>query len=135
MKRIIQEISKDTFKTELVRKSIHLCSLSMPIIYYFINRETALLVIIPATFLLLSLDLLRYYSKFISKLWLDLFGFILRKHETTENKKTLTGGTYVLVSASICVLFFPKVLAITSFAILIISDISAALIGKKIRKD
>jgi dolichol kinase len=37
----------------------------------------------------------------------------------------------VLVSALLSVLFFPKVIAINAFAILIISDTTAALIGRR----
>jgi dolichol kinase len=69
----------------------------------------------------------------MANLWTSTFGFILRKHEVSS-KKTLTGGTYVLISASITVFIFPKIFVITSFAILIISDISAALIGRKFGK-
>jgi dolichol kinase len=133
LKDIKQEIQKDKYRVELVRKGIHLCSLSIPIIYYYISRETALTFLIPATIILIVLDILRYYSKSLASLWSNSFGFILREHEV-GSKKTLTGGTYVLISASICVFMFPKVLVVTSFAILIISDISAALIGKKFGK-
>jgi dolichol kinase len=43
----------------------------------------------------------------------------------------LKGATYVLVSAILCMWIFPKVIFITAFAILIVSDTSAALIGRK----
>jgi dolichol kinase len=63
-----------------------------------------------------------------------MFGFLLRKHELDEKKKNLNGATYVLISALICVFVFPKVLVITAFSILIISDTMAALIGRKFGK-
>ncbi len=37
----------------------------------------------------------------------------------------------MLLSACLCVLLFPKVIVITAFAILIISDTAAALIGRR----
>ena len=46
-------------------------------------------------------------------------------------KPRLTGATFVLLSALICILLFPKVIVITAFAILIISDTAAALIGRR----
>jgi dolichol kinase len=55
----------------------------------------------------------------------------LRKHEHDEKAKRLSGATHVLISASICVLIFPKLITITAFAILIISDSAAALIGRR----
>jgi dolichol kinase len=63
-----------------------------------------------------------------------VFGFLLRKHEKDEKKKNLNGATYVLISAVIVVLLFPKVFVVTGFAVLIIGDISAALIGRKFGK-
>ncbi len=59
---------------------------------------------------------------------------MLRKHEVDHEKKNLNGATYVLISALIGVIIFPKVIFITAFAILIISDTSAALIGRKFGK-
>jgi dolichol kinase len=51
-----------------------------------------------------------------------------------KKKKNLTGATYVLLSALICALIFPKVIFVTAFTILIISDSMAALIGRKFGK-
>ena len=47
------------------------------------------------------------------------------------SKPRLNGATFVLLSAVICVWFFPKVIVITAFSILIISDTAAALIGRR----
>jgi dolichol kinase len=59
---------------------------------------------------------------------------MLRSHEVDYKKKNLNGATYVLLSALICVIVFPKVFVITSFSILIISDSMAALVGRKFGK-
>ena len=122
------------YKHELVRKSIHLCSLSIPIIYYYITRELALYILVPLAFISLVFDLLRHYNPLIKKIFHSLFGFMLRSHETDAKKKNLNGATYVLLSAVIVVAVFPKVIVITSFAVLIIGDIFAALIGRKFGK-
>jgi len=133
----LKDFSPDTqrvgFQKELVRKGIHLCSLSIPIIYYYIPRDIALAILVPMTLISIVLDFLRYYSKGVAKFFYFIFGQILRKHET-GGKKTLNGGTYVLISAALCVFLFPKVLVIMSFTILIISDILAALVGMSIGK-
>jgi dolichol kinase len=62
------------------------------------------------------------------------FGFLLRKHEKDGRKKNLNGATYVFISALLGVIIFPKVLFLTAFPILIISDSTAALIGRKFGK-
>ncbi len=122
------------YKNEVLRKSIHLCSLSIPIIYYFIHKTTALFILIPLALFSLALDFGRYYSALLAKYIYKYFGFMLRKHEIDSNKKNLNGATYVFLSAVIVVLIFPKVIVISAFSVLIISDISAALIGRKFGK-
>ena len=119
------------YRDELVRKLIHLFSLSIPIIYYFIPRNDAILIMSILTSAALILDLARYISPSVGKVFYKMFGFLLRKHEVDSRKKNLNGATYVLISALICVILFPKVLFITAFSILIISDSMAALIGRK----
>jgi dolichol kinase len=119
------------YKSEVLRKGIHLCSLSIPIIYYYITRELALTILIPLTLFSLVTDLSRHYFPAFSKLFYSIFGFMLREHEVDKKKKNLNGATYVLFSAVLVVLLFPKVFAITGFAVLIIGDTSAALFGRK----
>jgi dolichol kinase len=119
------------YRDELVRKLIHLFSLSIPVIYYFIPRNEAILILSIITFVALCLDLTRYLSPSVGKVFYNVFGFLLRKHEIDNRKKNLNGATYVLISALICVILFPKVIFITAFTILIISDTMAALVGRK----
>ena len=122
------------YKHELVRKSIHLCSLSIPIIYNFITRELALTILVPLALFSLTFDILRHYHSKIGELFTKFFGFMLRSHETDKKKKSLNGATYVLLSAVIVVFLFPKIIVISAFAVLIIGDIFAALIGRKFGK-
>ncbi|HSD64267.1 MAG TPA: hypothetical protein VLB50_10730 [Ignavibacteriaceae bacterium] len=122
------------YRDELIRKLIHLFSLSIPIIYYFVSRGDAILILSILTFLALLLDLARYLSPSVGKIFYNIFGFLLRRHELDTRKKNLNGATYVLISALICVILFPKILFITAFSILIISDSMAALIGRKFGK-
>jgi dolichol kinase len=119
------------YKDELLRKLIHLTSLSIPIVYYFISTETAALILGILAALALIIDLARYLHPETGKIFYKLFGFLLRKHEIDNKKKNLNGATYVLISALVSVLIFPKVIFISAFSILIISDSLAALIGRK----
>ncbi len=122
------------YKAELTRKAIHLCSLSIPIIYYFIGRDLALKILVPVTLAFLTVDLLRYYHKPTADLFYNMFRFMLRKHEQDENSKRLNGATNVLIAASLCVIIFPKLIVLTAFPMLIFSDSVAALIGRRFGK-
>ncbi len=119
------------YRDELVRKLIHLFSLSIPVIYYFIPSSTSITILAILTAIALMIDFGRFVSKSFAKIFYKIFGFLLRKHELDNDKKNLTGATYVLLSALICSIIFPKVIFVTAFTILIISDTMAALIGRK----
>jgi dolichol kinase len=119
------------YKIEFFRKGIHFCSLSIPVVYFFIDKATALAILIPVTMLFLVSDLMRYYNKKAATLYYKYFGWLLRNHERDEKTKRLTGASNILISAIICVLIFPKIITVTAFAVLIISDSTAALIGRR----
>lgn len=125
--------SNISYKQEILRKAIHLASLSIPISYIFFTRENMLSLLVPATILLIIFDLLSQNVRFFINLLMKYFGNILRPHEK-KGKGLFNGATWVLISATICVLAFPKIITITGFTILIISDISAALIGRRFGK-
>ncbi|MBS1904624.1 MAG: dolichol kinase [Bacteroidetes bacterium] len=120
-----------SMSNELVRKSIHLSSLAIVIFYAFVPESTLLWILLPLTILAFVIDYGRHYVPVVDKMFQMVFGKILRPHETDSRKKLLSGGTYVLISAVFCVVLFPKVIAITSFATLIVSDATSALIGRR----
>jgi dolichol kinase len=122
------------YKSELIRKAIHLCSLSIPVIYYSISRETALTILVPLTFAFLVVDLLRYYHPPTAEWFYRWFGWLLRRHEQDTTRKRLNGATYVLLSACVCVSLFPKIITVNAFAVLIISDGVSALVGRRFGK-
>lgn len=127
-------IIESDYRIEVIRKAIHLVSLSIPLTYYFIPKSTALILVIPLMVAFLTVDIARYYHKPVEEWFYKFFGFLLRKRESDKKKKTLNGATYVLISATICIIFFPKIIMIIGFSILIISDITAALIGRRFGK-
>ncbi|ACF14335.1 phosphatidate cytidylyltransferase [Chloroherpeton thalassium ATCC 35110] len=119
------------YKNELARKAIHLSSISIPIVYFHISRELALLLLFPLFLGFFLVDFLRIYVKPISKWYYKTFSSMLRAHELDDEKPRFNGATYVTFSACLVVAFFPKMIAIAAFSILIISDSVAALIGRK----
>ena len=123
-----------TMSGELTRKLLHITSLTIPIGYYYLSYSTALWILIPFTLFALFIDYGRYYIPLIDRVVNKMFGSILREHERDSKRKLLSGGSYVLISACLCILIFPKIIAITAFSILIISDTSSALIGRRFGK-
>ena len=92
-----------------------------------------LYIFIPFAIAITLFDILSQRVKFFTKLLLTFFGKMLRPHEL-RGEGTFNGATWVIISAAICVAIFPKVIMITGFTILIISDLFAALIGRKFGK-
>lgn len=127
----LNSVATIDYRYELVRKGIHLCSLSIPTIYYFISRDLALSILLPITAVFVLVDLARYYIPTVAGWFYKWFGWLLRKHEKDEKQKRLHGASNVLISASICVFLLPKIITINAFAILIISDTTSALVGRR----
>jgi dolichol kinase len=119
------------YRSEIVRKAIHLNSLLIPVIYSFITRELALWLLVPMLCAALLIEVGKHYSEPFARIYYRVFGRILREHEHDRTRFHFNGATYVLLSAVICVLVFPKLITITAFAILIISDSTSALIGRR----
>jgi dolichol kinase len=119
---------------EVKRKLIHLFSLNIPIWYIFLDKTVTLSIMIVITILTVLLDITSKRVPLISNLWDKIFGDILRRHETVENKFLLNGASWLTISACVTIIVFPKIVAIVALTILIISDISSALIGRKFGK-
>ncbi|HLF15338.1 MAG TPA: SEC59/DGK1/VTE5 family protein [Bacteroidota bacterium] len=122
---------REEFRREVIRKCIHLSSIAIPIFYFFTPRTTALVVSAALMVIALALDFGRHYYPPLFRVYHAIFGSLLRTHESDALVKRLNGGTYVLIAATLSIFIFPKLIAITSFLILIVSDLAAALVGRK----
>jgi dolichol kinase len=121
----------EQFRRELLRKCIHFSSIVIPIFYFFTPRTAALVVSAGLMTAALGLDIGRHYYPPLSRGFQALFGTLLRTHERDQRAKRLNGGTYVLIASTLSIFLFPKLIAITAFLILIVSDLAAALVGRK----
>lgn len=121
------------YRQEILRKGIHLCSLSIPIVGSMLSKETMLYIMVPITVFTVLLDLLSKKIEFFRKILHWAVGNMLRPHETTK-ELMLNGASWVFLSALMCIAIFPKIIFVSAFSILIISDISAALYGRKFGK-
>ena len=118
---------------EYQRKAIHLFNLIIPFGYWFLipDQNQFKIIIITFTALFILADFFRTKSKLIKKLFKIFFDKMLREHEL---KGQFTGATWVMISASVTILFFSKNIAIISLIFMSIGDTFAALIGKKYGK-
>jgi len=119
------------YRSEIIRKGIHLCSLAIPIIYYFVSQRVALILLVPVTTAFLVTDVARLFIKPVARWYYRWFGLLLRQHEQDATVRRLNGATNILLSAVVCVILFPKIITVNAFAILIISDTTSALIGRR----
>jgi dolichol kinase len=120
-----------SYRAEIVRKAIHLSSAALAILYFFTPRSITLGILGVLTAAVVSIDVARYYHRPLEDLFNATFGSLLRRHESDTRAKRLSGASYVLISATLCALIFPKLIAITGFLVLIIADATSALIGRR----
>lgn len=120
--------------SEITRKALHLSSIWIPLFYYYLPYATVLWILISLTIFSLLVEYGRYVSPVVNQFVQKFFGSILRTHEIDQSRKLLSGATYVFISALLCILIFPRNIAVAAFAILIISDTASALFGRKFGK-
>ncbi|GAB5465183.1 MAG: SEC59/DGK1/VTE5 family protein [Candidatus Kapaibacteriales bacterium] len=109
-------------------------SLLIPLAYIFVDKAFALAVLVPLTVFSYFLEFLGKEGMPMHNFYFKTFGTLLRPHETRKEWYMVNGATWVLISATITILLFPKIIAITVFSILILSDMFAALIGRRYGK-
>ncbi|MCL1826753.1 MAG: phosphatidate cytidylyltransferase [Candidatus Cloacimonetes bacterium] len=116
-----------------MRKSIHILSIFLPIMYRYIfhnEQKPTLLFFLFLIIVSIVVELFRLENKNFGRYFMLIFGVLLRKHE----KNNITGASYLLVSAIICVAFFPADIAFVAMAFLSIGDTFAALVGMNFGK-
>ena len=120
-----------SYTSELARKGIHLSSLMIPAIYLQIEHHTGIMILLGMTLASLLIDALLHYHGPTRRLMLRTFGPMLRPHERTSERFLLTGASWVLIAATLTFALFPKVVSVTAFTVLIVSDTVAALVGRR----
>ena len=120
-------------KSEYIRKLIHLSNLTIPISYYYVFQDKTffLLCLFFLVLIFISIDLLREKNKYIKIFFNLFFNRMMRKHELDG---ALTGASWVMISAFVTILIFPKNIAILSLIFMSIGDTVAGLVGRRIGK-
>lgn len=130
VKNRIESVDK-SYRKEIFRKSIHLSSLWIPGLMYFVHPGICIIIF---SILFLGDAILEYGNykrwKWARNLFGRLFFKTLRKKETKRIYFQSSGSLYVLLAAIACTLLFSKPIAVISITVMLISDTFAALIGK-----
>ena len=121
-------------KGEIFRKMIHYSSAVISIGYYFIDKNIVLAVLGISLVSMICIEFVKYRSDFIYHLYIKYFKHMLREHEYDRKKFTVNGATWVFISCIICIIFFPKLIAITGMLMLSIADSTAGIIGRMFGK-
>ncbi|HEY3251548.1 MAG TPA: hypothetical protein VGK25_10570 [Ignavibacteria bacterium] len=126
----IAENHSNSLKGEIFRKMIHYSSASISIGYYFIDKNIVLLVLSILLLLMFIVEFIKYKSDSIYKLYLKYFKDMLREHEYDRRKFRVNGASWVIISAIVCILLFPKLIAIMGMLMLSLADSTGGLLGR-----
>jgi dolichol kinase len=118
------------YRQEIYRKLIHLSSLWMCVVMYTLDRSPALFIFAGLAILVFIGEILRRQDTATARFLNRCFGNMLRGAER-EKKLRPSGAFYMLVGAFLTVLLFPRVTAVTAFAMMLTGDTAAALIGRR----
>lgn len=123
-----------SYGQEVLRKSVHLSSLWMVVAIGFLPW---IVNIVLFSVLLIGCIITEYGNhkkwKLFTMTYGALFNRMLRDKEKQE-KFRLSGAPYLIGAALLSVVLFPTVTAMTAFAVMLIGDTVAALIGRRFGK-
>jgi len=115
-----------TVKNEIIRKSIHLFMLIIPLSILFLEKWIVLGVLGVLILLAMTVEILRLRWHEFYRVFEKIFGSLLREHE----RRHITGSTYLLIGAFLAILLFDKTVALTVLLFVIVSDGLGALTGR-----
>jgi len=122
------EKSGDSSYNNSLRRWFHLISISMISLIYGLSSLTWHSVMFPLSvtaLVFISFDLLRLHVPYLNNLFQNTFDFILRKHEI----HSLSGTSWFLLAAIICIIMFPKTAVTLGFLYLAFGDPTASYVG------
>lgn len=120
-----------SYQSELARKSIHLLSLCIPILFLRVPHVLGITILLAMTTVSFAIDLARHFHAPTRAFMMRYVGALLRTHEREQGSLTLTGATWVLIAATLTLGGFPPTVGVTAFSVLIVSDTFAALVGRR----
>ena len=112
-----------SLKRELKRKAVHVTSVLIVILYYFLPKEAILLILTLLLILFLELEFIRIDLR----LKIPFFHELYREAE----KDRLSGNVFFIMGAIIAISVFSKEIAIAAILMTTFGDASAAIFGKR----
>ncbi|CAN5177046.1 SEC59/DGK1/VTE5 family protein [soil metagenome] len=133
MLRAMDAPANITYRAELARKGIHLCSLAIPVCAWFVPKWFAVAILVAMALGSFAVDYFRGRDGAFANFLNAHFSFMLRPHEreVAGGRIVMTGSTWMLLSAVITFAIFAKPVAVAAFAMLIVCDTAAALVGRR----
>ena len=120
-------------KGEFLRKSIHIITSIIPLIYFWgLEKRLVLIISIVLSVGFLTVDILRMNFDLARKYFLLIFSKLLRENEV---KRRLTGATYLFIGMTGTFLLFNKEVAVPAVLLLTLADPAAAIVGKYFGKE
>ena len=118
------------YRQEVLRKAVHLSSIWMPVALFYLPRlfNVILFGVCAVLNVLIEIAVFRQVP-YVTPLYKALFGKMARESE--PGKFRFSGAPPMYASACLTALLFSPRVASCAFAILILSDTAAALIGRK----
>jgi len=117
---------------EVRRKLLHLVALAMPLGIFYLPRwsfpESTAIIFLTALFAAsVLLEMGRFGSPALQRIYFKLFGALLRKEERFK----IAGSTWVMGAAALCAILFYRETYVSCMAItlFVIGDAAAALVG------
>ncbi len=104
---------------ELRRKALHVTGSLIPVVYFFLSKQTAIISLSVINAILLSVEWLRLSGK------IRLPEILLRQHENNQ----VAGYIYFQMGALLAILLFNKTIAIAAILMLALGDAASGLAG------
>ncbi|MDR1311876.1 MAG: phosphatidate cytidylyltransferase, partial [Burkholderiaceae bacterium] len=120
-----------SYRHELLRKAIHLCSLWMVVSLTTIPRTWNVILFGALLLILVAVEYGNHRKwRLFTATYGRFFGRLLRAQETGETFQ-LSGAPHVLAAALMCALLFEYRIAAIALSTMLIGDTGAALVGRK----
>lgn len=119
-----------TFFSEIFRKLIHISSLAIPLIYFFLIKDKNVMAIILIILTLSSL--LIEYARLNRKGYVRFFfhKYLKSVLRSNELKGHLTGATWMLIGFTFSVIIFDFEVSVLALLFLSVGDAVAAVVGR-----
>lgn len=109
------------------RRLIHLGSSVLPLGYWIVGRDTAVVIIFIMAITMIGIEIARIHTARGRRIYQRFLGSVTRPTE----ERRLTGATYVFIGAFLAAVLFAPPVAILSMLFMSVGDSAAAFVGQR----